>query len=189
MSVLEAGFKEDMTEAEAMALASKAIMSGIFNDAGSGSNVDLCIIRKDSTEMLRNYKYLADKTYRRQNPVVYPPGTASACPRQPFAGCKCFATPSGQCVMHTLACWVSNAARVASGGHCWQCCAQHKRCSCLEWLSHAQLLIGRLHGTHSMPWHQMLIGLHHSAAAIIQYTHTSENLCPMCIQLCVARTS
>lgn len=33
-----------------------AISAGIFNDLGSGSNVDVCIIEKDSTEMLRNYE-------------------------------------------------------------------------------------------------------------------------------------
>lgn len=39
----------------AVALVSKAIQAGIFNDLGSGSNVDVCIITKDRTEMLRNY--------------------------------------------------------------------------------------------------------------------------------------
>jgi 20S proteasome subunit beta 2 len=34
---------------------SKAIQAGIFNDLGSGSNVDVCIITKDRTDMLRNY--------------------------------------------------------------------------------------------------------------------------------------
>ena len=77
MSVLESGFKEDMTEEEAKDLASRAILSGVMNDLGSGSNVDLCIIRKDSTEMLRGYMFLQGKTYTRHNPVVYAPGTAS----------------------------------------------------------------------------------------------------------------
>lgn len=31
-----------------------AISAGIFNDLGSGSNVDACIITADGTEMLRN---------------------------------------------------------------------------------------------------------------------------------------
>lgn len=38
-----------------MKLACDAILSGVFNDLGSGSNVDLCIIKKDGTRMLRNY--------------------------------------------------------------------------------------------------------------------------------------
>jgi 20S proteasome subunit beta 2 len=32
-----------------------AISAGIFNDLGSGSNVDACIITATQTEMLRNY--------------------------------------------------------------------------------------------------------------------------------------
>ncbi len=48
-----------------------------MNDLGSGSNVDLCIITKDGVEYLRNYEYLQAKTYTRQFPVKYPPGTAS----------------------------------------------------------------------------------------------------------------
>lgn len=32
-----------------------AIRAGIFNDLGSGSNVDLCVITKDKTESLRPY--------------------------------------------------------------------------------------------------------------------------------------
>ena len=32
-----------------------AVSAGIFNDLGSGSNVDACIITASHTEMLRNY--------------------------------------------------------------------------------------------------------------------------------------
>lgn len=34
----------------------RAIRSGIFNDLGSGSNVDVSVITKSGTEMLRNYE-------------------------------------------------------------------------------------------------------------------------------------
>ena len=37
-------------------MVAESISAGIFNDLGSGSNVDVCIITKDSTEMLRNYE-------------------------------------------------------------------------------------------------------------------------------------
>jgi hypothetical protein len=50
--------------------------SGVYNDLGSGSNVDLCVITKDSVDYLRNYEFLMGKTYNRQFPVKYPPGTA-----------------------------------------------------------------------------------------------------------------
>lgn len=48
----------------------------MFNDLGSGSNVDLCIITKEGVDYKRNYEYLQGKTYSRQFPVKYPPGTA-----------------------------------------------------------------------------------------------------------------
>ena len=41
---------------EAIDLVARAIRSGVFNDLGSGSNVDVCVIKKDKTEMLRNYE-------------------------------------------------------------------------------------------------------------------------------------
>ena len=48
------GYQEDMEEEDAKRLVQDAIRAGIFNDLGSGSNVDLCVIRKNSVEMLRN---------------------------------------------------------------------------------------------------------------------------------------
>lgn len=49
MSVFETGWKEDMTEEEGVELVQRAILAGIFNDLGSGSNVDTCVIRMDGT--------------------------------------------------------------------------------------------------------------------------------------------
>ena len=39
-------FKKDMERGEAEQLVRKAIRAGIFNDLGSGSNVDICVITK-----------------------------------------------------------------------------------------------------------------------------------------------
>lgn len=50
MSVFEHGYKDNLTEEEAIKLVSDAIQSGILNDLGSGSNVDICVIRKDGTK-------------------------------------------------------------------------------------------------------------------------------------------
>lgn len=50
--------------------------SGVYNDLGSGSNIDLCIISGAGVEYLRNHEYLQGKTYARQFPVKYAPGTA-----------------------------------------------------------------------------------------------------------------
>merc|ERR1712232_1254244 len=56
MSILEAEYKADMTAQEGIALVSKAIRAGIFNDLGSGGNVDVCVITKDGGEILRNHE-------------------------------------------------------------------------------------------------------------------------------------
>jgi 20S proteasome subunit beta 2 len=48
----------------------------VYNDLGSGSNVDLCVITKDGVDYLRNYELLMGKTYKREFPVNYPKGTA-----------------------------------------------------------------------------------------------------------------
>lgn len=49
MSVFETGWSEDMSEGDAVELVKRAILAGIFNDLGSGSNVDTCVIRTDGT--------------------------------------------------------------------------------------------------------------------------------------------
>lgn len=59
MAVFERGYNDDLTEEQAKELVKDAIKAGIFNDLGSGSNVDLCVIRDNGTseqqvEMLRN---------------------------------------------------------------------------------------------------------------------------------------
>ncbi len=55
MSVFETQWKPELTEAEAIALCSQAIESGIFNDLGSGSNVDVAVITGEKTVLKRNY--------------------------------------------------------------------------------------------------------------------------------------
>ena len=58
-----------MEKAEATALVARAIKAGIFNDLGSGSNVDLCVITADGTEYLRNVECPNPRTY-----TELPPG-------------------------------------------------------------------------------------------------------------------
>merc|ERR1712188_174333 len=55
MSVFEARYRDDMEVEEAKELVKDAIFAGIFNDLGSGSSCDLCVITKDNTEFLRGY--------------------------------------------------------------------------------------------------------------------------------------
>ena len=44
-----------LQEVEGKQLVCKAIRAGIFNDLGSGSNVDVCVITKDKVDYIRPY--------------------------------------------------------------------------------------------------------------------------------------
>ena len=55
MSVFEQQYRDGMSEEEGVRLVAEAIKAGIFNDLGSGSNVDVCVIRADGVNMMRNY--------------------------------------------------------------------------------------------------------------------------------------
>ncbi|KAK6242186.1 hypothetical protein SCA6_007575 [Theobroma cacao] len=56
MTVFESKYHEGLTKEEGFNLVCKAICAGIFNDLGSGSNVDVCVITKGRKEYLRNYQ-------------------------------------------------------------------------------------------------------------------------------------
>lgn len=56
MAVFESRFVEDMSEESAIQLVRDAIRAGIFNDLGSGSNVDVTVIRKEG-EVSRHRTY------------------------------------------------------------------------------------------------------------------------------------
>ena len=76
MAVLEMRFRDGMNEEEAKALVSDAIQAGILNDLGSGSNVDLCVLRVDgTTESIRTAKVVSEKLYKRPVPIHYPKHT------------------------------------------------------------------------------------------------------------------
>ncbi len=64
MSVFEDRYKPNLSEEEGKELVADAIRAGIFNDLGSGSNVDLCVITKDKVEMLRPYHVANEKGVR-----------------------------------------------------------------------------------------------------------------------------
>jgi 20S proteasome subunit beta 2 len=49
ISVFETEWRENMSESEGCDLVQKAILAGIFNDLGSGSSCDTCVIRMDGT--------------------------------------------------------------------------------------------------------------------------------------------
>jgi len=82
MAVFESRYQEDMEEQAAIDLVRDAIRAGIFNDLGSGSNVDVTVIRKDNNvTRLRTYENAAGSasTYKAKYPrpakLTPPPGT------------------------------------------------------------------------------------------------------------------
>ncbi len=78
MSVFESRFRAGMTRDEAVQLVHDAIEAGIVNDLGSGSNVDVMVITKDSTQMMRNMDTShAERKYRRVGGFQFPRGTTA----------------------------------------------------------------------------------------------------------------
>eukprot|EP00123_Amoebidium_parasiticum_P019379 comp24840_c0_seq1/m.46892 comp24840_c0_seq1/g.46892 ORF comp24840_c0_seq1/g.46892 comp24840_c0_seq1/m.46892 type:complete len:278 (-) comp24840_c0_seq1:48-881(-) len=77
MSVFEARFKPNMELEEAKALVRDAICAGIFNDLGSGSNVDMCVITKDKVDYLRNIEKPVAKNNREVKSYKYKRGTTA----------------------------------------------------------------------------------------------------------------
>lgn len=82
MAVFESSYTEDMEEDKAIELVKNGIRAGIFNDLGSGSNVDITVIRKDNNvSRFRTYENAAGdmETYKALYPRVAkltpPPGT------------------------------------------------------------------------------------------------------------------
>ncbi|KAL2255074.1 hypothetical protein VTK26DRAFT_4189 [Humicola hyalothermophila] len=55
MSVFETQWRPSLTRDEAVKLCADAIEAGIWNDLGSGSNVDVAVITAEKTTLMRNY--------------------------------------------------------------------------------------------------------------------------------------
>ncbi|CAN9389788.1 unnamed protein product [Alternaria alternata] len=53
MSVFETQWKQNLTREEAVTLRANAIEAGIWNDLGSGSNVDVAVITEEKTTLMR----------------------------------------------------------------------------------------------------------------------------------------
>jgi len=75
MAIFENEFRRNMTKEEGIAVVHKAISAGIFNDLGSGSNVDIVVITRGSTEILRNFDKPNPRMYRREKGYNFPRGT------------------------------------------------------------------------------------------------------------------
>lgn len=61
MGVLDAGFRKDMDEHEAVALGMAAVEAGIMNDLYSGSNIDYVVIDARGARTVRNAKVVAKR--------------------------------------------------------------------------------------------------------------------------------
>lgn len=76
MSVFETQWKPDLTRDDAVKLCSDAILAGVWNDLGSGSNVDVAVITKEKTTLLRNYIKPNEKSAKLQS-YRFPKGTTA----------------------------------------------------------------------------------------------------------------
>ncbi|KIY52047.1 20S proteasome subunit [Fistulina hepatica ATCC 64428] len=76
MAVFESGWRGGMKRAEALNLVIAAVSAGIFNDLGSGSNVDACIITSTGTEMLRNVE-MPNQRVQKERQYVFRRGTTA----------------------------------------------------------------------------------------------------------------
>lgn len=74
MAALEVGYKDGMSCEEAKELVASAIRKGIFNDPYSGTQVDVCVITKDKTDLIIGYDKPNERTFPRQE-ITLPPGT------------------------------------------------------------------------------------------------------------------
>ncbi|KAI5797874.1 nucleophile aminohydrolase [Peziza echinospora] len=76
MSVFESTWKKDLSKEEAIELCSQAILAGIFNDLGSGSNVDVCVITPEKATLHRPYKTPNERVPKEQS-YIYERGTTA----------------------------------------------------------------------------------------------------------------
>ena len=82
MSVLESHWQPDMEEEDAKQLVRQAIRAGIFNDMGSGSNVDLVVIKaNNNVQYLRGFDE-ANKKGERREKYTYKAGTTAVLTEQ-----------------------------------------------------------------------------------------------------------
>jgi len=75
MSIFETEYKDNMKREVAMAIVEKAVSAGIHNDLGSGSNIDLYVITRDTSERFRNKWKPAPLV--RAKIYSFPPGTTA----------------------------------------------------------------------------------------------------------------
>ena len=70
MAILETKYKDGMNQDEAVELVKEAIEAGIFNDLGSGSNVDIFIVRRTGCEKKESYR-VYNKKVRKEKVIEF----------------------------------------------------------------------------------------------------------------------
>ncbi|KAF8424884.1 nucleophile aminohydrolase [Tirmania nivea] len=81
MSVFESKWQQDLTQEDAVKLCGEAILAGIFNDLGSGSNVDVCIVTAEKAIVKRNFITPNERTPKEQS-YRFPRGTTAVLKEQ-----------------------------------------------------------------------------------------------------------
>ena len=76
MSVFETQWKPKLTRDEAVKLCSDAIQAGIWNDLGSGSNVDVAVITEEKTTLMRGFITPNTRAPKQRN-YRFKPGTTA----------------------------------------------------------------------------------------------------------------
>jgi 20S proteasome subunit beta 2 len=75
MGILETRFKDNMSEQEAIELVKDAIEAGIFHDLGSGSNVDIYVVKREGCDKKESYRVYNQKTFSQPETYTFPKGT------------------------------------------------------------------------------------------------------------------
>ncbi len=74
MGVLETKYRDGMTEQEAIDLVKDAIEAGIFHDLGSGSNVDIYVVKRTGCEKKEDYRVYNVKKFSQPENYTFPKG-------------------------------------------------------------------------------------------------------------------
>ena len=76
MAVFESRWKPQMSREEGKILVRDAIAAGVFNDLGSGSNIDICVITQQGVEYIRPFD-VANVKGVKQGRYVFPRGSTA----------------------------------------------------------------------------------------------------------------
>lgn len=76
MGVLETKYKDNLNEQEAIDLVKDAIEAGIFHDLGSGSNVDIYVVKRTGCTKKEDYRVHNKKVFSQSDAYKFPNGTA-----------------------------------------------------------------------------------------------------------------